>query len=173
MTMHKQRGKHKLWDNIVEFLCNLASFFLVCMLLIIVVDVLLRQLFDYPALATVSFDLVELFFVMVIFLTIPAVFLKDENIVVDVIDHLIPKRLVNCLRLLSNFLSLVFICVLLSQVMQPFLDSIRFGDHTLNLEIPKFIHAIPILISLICIIPVIIVVITRTLRAADQSKTTL
>ena len=61
-----------------------ASAFLVAMMLLTVADVLRRSLFAAPIHGT--YELVELLLTCTFFLALPAVFLRDEHIVVDVVD---------------------------------------------------------------------------------------
>ena len=59
------------------------------MMLLTTVAVLSRQLFNAPLLGLV--ELSEFALVTCIFVAMPGVFLRDENIVVDVVDHLVPR----------------------------------------------------------------------------------
>ena len=66
-----------------------SALFLAAMMLITVADVGSRALFNLPI--TGAYDLVQLFLVGTIFLSIPDVFLRDENIVIDFVDHLLVR----------------------------------------------------------------------------------
>lgn len=122
-----------------------AAVFLIAMMMISVADVSLRAAFDVPIFGT--FDLVELFLVASVFLAIPATFLREEHIVVDVIDHVAPARLIAGLRWTGTVLTLAFLILMLSQMIEPARDKIEFGEVTLELSIPKYVHWIPILIG--------------------------
>ena len=65
----------------------LAAFFLTATMMVTVADVFLRTFFSYPMRGVL--ELVELGLACTIFLALPAVFLRDEHLVVDVIDHLL------------------------------------------------------------------------------------
>jgi TRAP-type C4-dicarboxylate transport system permease small subunit len=134
-----------------------AALFLIAMMLITVIDVLLRSLFAIPIFGT--FELVELFLVATIFLALPATFLRDENVVVDLIDHLIPAGGIRWLRLLGLLLSLIFLTAMLWRMIQPALDTLEFGDQTLSLEIPKIVHWLPILFGVACTIIAVVAVV--------------
>jgi TRAP-type C4-dicarboxylate transport system permease small subunit len=142
-----------------------AALFLVAMMLITVTDVLLRSLFAIPIFGT--FELIELCLVATIFLALPATFLREENVVVDLIDHLIPNSSngIRWLRLLGLLLSLIFLAAMLWRMWQPALDTLEFGDQTLSLEIPKIVHWLPILFGVACTIVAVIAVLLRELFA--------
>ena len=55
-------------------------------MLVTVADVLLRTFFGIPVRGVL--ELVELGLACTIFVALPAVFLRDEHLVVDVVDHL-------------------------------------------------------------------------------------
>src|SRR5207245_3574603 len=89
----------------------LAAVFLAAMMLVTVADVALRAVFNRPIHGT--FELIELCLACTIFVALPAVFLRDEHLVVDVVDHLAPPAVVKLLDLFVavaslSVLSLVF-----------------------------------------------------------------
>jgi len=120
-----------------------AGLFLVAMMLITVGDVLLRWLFNFPIAGTL--DLVELFFVTSLFLAIPGVFLRDENISVDVMDNLAGRRGVAVLRYGGLMLSLLFVAALMWRIVETSAYSFGSPEVTASIEIPKWVHWLPIL----------------------------
>ncbi|MGH9788322.1 MAG: TRAP transporter small permease subunit, partial [Candidatus Acidiferrales bacterium] len=60
------------------------------MMLVIVADVVLRATFGLPVRG--QLELVELALAYTIFLALPAVFLRDAHLVVDVADHFVSAR---------------------------------------------------------------------------------
>ena len=133
-----------------------AALCLLAMMLIVVADVVLRSAFDTPLFGT--FDVVELLLVATIFLALPATFLRQENVVVDLVDYLVPAPAVAWLRVIGLLLGLSFLGLMLFYMVQPALDTLAFGDRTLSLEIPKIIHWLPILFGTGCSILAIIAV---------------
>jgi TRAP-type C4-dicarboxylate transport system permease small subunit len=105
--------------------------------------VLLRQLFNAPLLGLV--ELSELALVACIFVAMPGVFLRDENIVVDVIDHVVPPRVTHALRMIGLVLTLAFVGYTAITMIEP--ASVKFsrGQTTLVLEIDLFYFWLPIL----------------------------
>jgi len=74
-----------------------AASFLAAMVLLTVADVELRTFFSYPIRGML--ELIELGLACTIFIALPAVFLRDEHLVVDVIDHLVRPSAVRLLDL--------------------------------------------------------------------------
>lgn len=115
-----------------------AAFFLAAMMLVTVVDVTSRALFNRPI--TGAYDLVQLFLVGSVFLSIPEVFLRAENIVIDFIDHLFGRRAIDVLKAIANLLAFVMLAVLLWHMVSPALDAIRFQEISSDLAIPMGVH---------------------------------
>jgi len=120
-----------------------AAAFIFAMMMVTVADVLLRSLFSLPIFGT--FDLVELFLVAAIFLAVPETFRREEHVVVNVIDHLVPPRVTQTLRVTGIVLATGYLALILWNSVGPAYDTYRFGDETLDLGLPRFIHWIPIL----------------------------
>lgn len=115
-----------------------SAFFLAAMMLITVADVISRAVVNMPITGT--YDLVQLFLVGTIFLSIPEVFLRDENIVIDFIDHVVSRRLIGMLKLVANLGAAVFLVVLLWRMVGPALDSLRFHEISPDLSVPMIVH---------------------------------
>jgi len=115
-----------------------AAFFLAAMMMITIIDVTSRALFNRPI--TGAYDLVQLFLVGSVFFSIPSVFLHRENIVVDFIDHLLGWRAVEILKVIANLLAFVFLATLLYQMVAPARDAMRFHEVSPDLAIPMGVH---------------------------------
>jgi len=120
-----------------------AALILVFMMLLTTVAVLSRQLFDAPLLGLV--ELSELALVACIFIAMPGVFLRDENIVVDVIDHIVPPRVTRGLRMFGLVLTLAFIGFTAVTILEPAWTMFNHDRYTLVLEIDLYYFWIPIL----------------------------
>ena len=120
-----------------------AAAVLVFMMLLTTVSVVVRQLFGLSMYGTV--ELAELALVLLIFLALPGVFMRDEHIVVDLIDHLVPKRLTRALHLIGLAITLVFLIVTLYTMIDPFLYAIERPRHTMTMQIDRVYHWLPIL----------------------------
>jgi TRAP-type C4-dicarboxylate transport system permease small subunit len=111
---------------------------LVAMMLITVADVTSRALANLPI--TGAYDLVQLFLVGTVFLSIPEVFLRGENIAVDFVDHLLGPRAIDLLKMIARLLAFVFVGVLAWQMIAPALDAMRFHEVSPDLSIPMIVH---------------------------------
>lgn len=132
-----------LHRRIATAFASLAALFLAGMMLLTVADVALRHLFSYPIRGML--ELVELGLACTVFLALPAVFLRDENLVVDVIDHLAPRGAVRLLDLAGALVSLGVLVVMAWQMVPLAKAMIEFGDVTSDLSIPKLYYWIPVL----------------------------
>ncbi len=124
----------------------LAAFFLTATMMVTVADVFLRTFFGYPMRGVL--ELVELGLACTIFLALPAVFLRDEHLVVDVIDHLAKKSVVRLLDLSGAIVSLVVLAVMLWQMVPLARTMHEFGDVTSDLSLAKIWYWVPVLLGL-------------------------
>jgi TRAP-type C4-dicarboxylate transport system permease small subunit len=124
----------------------LAAFFLTATMMVTVADVFLRTFFSYPMRGVL--ELVELGLACTIFLALPAVFLRDEHLVVDVVDHLAKKSVVRLLDLAGAIVSLVVLAVMLWQMVPLARTMHEFGDVTSDLSLPKIWYWVPVLLGL-------------------------
>jgi len=115
-----------------------AAFFLAAMMMITIIDVTSRALFNRPI--TGAYDLVQLFLVGSVFLSVPSVFLRGENIVIDFIDHLLGRLAVEVLKVMANLLAFVFLASLLYQMVTPARDAMRFHEVSPDLAIPMGVY---------------------------------
>jgi TRAP-type C4-dicarboxylate transport system permease small subunit len=142
---------------------TLAAFFLAAMMLLTVADVLLRAFFSYPIQGML--ELIELGLACTIFVALPAVFLRDEHLVVDVIDHFAGPGLVRLLDLLGAVLSLVVLAVMAWQMVPLARAMHEFGDVTSDLSIPKLYYWIPVLLGIIASALTTVIFIVRWRKA--------
>jgi TRAP-type C4-dicarboxylate transport system permease small subunit len=108
------------------------------MMLVTVIDVILRAVFNFPVTGT--YDLVQLFLVGTVFLSVPDVFLQEKNIVVDFSDHIFPPIIVKLLKLVATTLGIVFLGTLIWRMVPPALDSGRYNEVSPDLSIPMVVH---------------------------------
>jgi TRAP-type C4-dicarboxylate transport system permease small subunit len=151
-------------ERLTRLLARAAAVFLGAMMMATVADVVLRSLFAYPIFGT--FDLVELFLVTLIFLGLPETFRREEHVAVDVVDHLAPERAVALLRILGALLAVALLALMLWHSVPPARDTYVFGDRTLDLGLPRYLHWIPILLGIAAAILAALAVLARSLRAA-------
>ena len=139
-----------------------AAAFLAAMVLLTVADVLLRALFNYPIRGML--ELIELGLACTIFVALPAVFLRDEHLVVDVIDHLVPARLVRLLDLAGAVVSLVVLACMGWYMLPIAQNMYEFGDVTSDLSIPRIWYWAPVLFGVVASAAATLLFVFRYLR---------
>jgi TRAP-type C4-dicarboxylate transport system permease small subunit len=139
------------------------------MMLLTVADVVLRSLFSYPIRGML--ELIELGLACTVFIALPAVFLRDEHLVVDVIDKLLKPSVVRVLDLIGALLSLGVLAVMAWQMLPLARSMHEFGDVTSDLSIPKLYYWVPVLLGVIASALATVVFIVRWRKrrgAADR-----
>ncbi|HEX9395843.1 MAG TPA: TRAP transporter small permease [Burkholderiales bacterium] len=123
-----------------------ASIALAAMMLLTVADVVLRATVNFPVRGTL--ELVELLLACTFFLALPASFLRDEHIVVDIIDGWAP-RWVPWLRRVAGMLAVLVMAAMAWQGWVAARDSAAFNDVTSDLALPRLWYWIPVLAGMI------------------------
>jgi TRAP-type C4-dicarboxylate transport system permease small subunit len=136
----------KALDIAAKALGGLAAVFLAGMMLLTVADVVLRSFFHRPIHGT--FELIELGLACAVFLALPAVFLRDENLVVDAIDPMVKPSTVRMLDLAGACVSLAVLAAMAVRMVPLARDAAQFGDVTADLSIPKLIYWVPVLLGI-------------------------
>ena len=124
-----------------------AAVCIAAMMLLTVADVALRTFFNRPLHGT--FELIELLLAGAFFFALPAAFLRDEHIVVDVIDARAPKA-VSMLKRVAGAIAFVLLFVLTWQGARAAYDTWSFGDVTMDLSLPRILYWIPVLAGFAC-----------------------
>jgi TRAP-type C4-dicarboxylate transport system permease small subunit len=135
------------WRDIPARICgSLAAVFLAAMMLLTVADVTLRAFFNLPIRGT--YELIELLLTGTFFVALPAVFLRDDNIVVELIDGIAPRQ-VPLLKRIAEGLAVLVLAVMAWQAWIAAADAIAFNDETADLGLPKALHWIALLVGVI------------------------
>jgi TRAP-type C4-dicarboxylate transport system permease small subunit len=116
------------------------------MMLLTVADVTLRAFFNLPIRGT--YELIELLLTGTFFVALPAVFLRDDHIVVETIDSLAPRQ-VPLLKRIGEALAVLVLAVMAWQGWLAAADTIAFNDVTADLGLPKSLHWIALLTGVI------------------------
>jgi TRAP-type C4-dicarboxylate transport system permease small subunit len=144
---HETGADPRDWRGTAAKICGrVAAGFLATMMLLTVADVVSRTLLNTPIRGVV--ELVELCLACTFFLALPASFLRSENLVVDVIDGLAPRRV----PLLKRAAAVLAVIVLAMMGWQSWLvarDSLAFGDVTSDLALSRILYWIPVLAGII------------------------
>jgi TRAP-type C4-dicarboxylate transport system permease small subunit len=117
------------------------------MMLLTVADVLLRAFFGYPVRGML--ELIELGLACTVFLGMPAVFLRKEHLVVDVIDQLTGPAVVRLLDLGAALVSFGLLAFMAWQMVPVARGMYDFGDVTSDLSIPKIYYWVPVLLGVV------------------------
>jgi len=132
------------WRGRLAMACGYVSAIAVAgMMLITVADVFLRAVFNLPIRGTL--EIVELLLAASFFLALPATFLRDEHIVVDMIDRRVGHGTVGMLKRIAALISVVLLSILAWQGWIAAKDTLEFNDVTSDLSIPKIYYWVPIL----------------------------
>jgi TRAP-type C4-dicarboxylate transport system permease small subunit len=135
------------WRWVASSLCGwIAAGFLTAIMLLTVADVVLRAAFNLPIRGV--YDLVELLLAFTFFMALPAVFLRDQHILVNVIDDLAP-RVVPVFKRTAEVLAIPVFALLVWQAWLAAVDSYEFHDVTGDLGLPRTLHWSAVLIGLI------------------------
>ena len=135
------------WRNTIATACGAAAgLFLVAMMLLTVADVAMRAVSNTPIRGT--FELIELLLACSFFLALPAVFLRDEHLVVDVIDPVAP-RWVPRLRRFAEVIAIPVLALMAWEGFKAARETLVFNDVTSDLAIHRLWYWIPVLIGLI------------------------
>jgi len=119
---------------------------LAAMMLITVLDVILRAAINKPIRGTL--EIVELLLTCTFFLALPASFLREEHIVVDVVDGF-AARWVPLLRRIAGVLGVVVLALMAWQGAIAARDTLLFSDVTSDLALPRIWYWVPVLAGMI------------------------
>jgi TRAP-type C4-dicarboxylate transport system permease small subunit len=137
----------KRWRELASSFCGwIAAVFLAAMMLLTVADVTLRAVFNMPIRGV--YELVELMLAYTFFVALPAVFLRDDNILVGVIDDLAP-RWVPALKRFAAVLAVVILAVMAWQGWLAAYDAFEFNDVTADLGLSRLLHWTALLVGVV------------------------
>jgi TRAP-type C4-dicarboxylate transport system permease small subunit len=124
-----------------------AATALLIMVLALVADVAMANLFKHPINGT--FDFVESTLVVMVFMGFPATFLRGGHIAVDVIDHFVSPATTARLKYLAVVVSLLFVLFFAWQMVTPALDAFKFGERKQELGLPLWALWIPMILGFV------------------------
>ena len=126
---------------ISRLLGYLAATFLAAMVLLTTADVVLRSVFAYPIRGML--ELIELGLACTIFVALPAVFLREEHLAVDVLKR---SRFFDRAGAVVSLVVLAF----MGWMMLPNArNMMEFGDVTSDLSIPRLWYWVPVLFGVL------------------------
>lgn len=131
-------------------------------------DVAARALFRAPLSGAV--DIVEMMVLCSAFLGLPEICLRDEQIRVDIVDTLVPPRVLDALKALGLLATIGFMGLLAFNVMRPLTDAWQFGDIKPDTGFPLYPLYALVLFCLIAAIATTAVVLIRTFRSGGAAR---
>jgi len=135
-----------LRSGVAKICGRLAAVSLAAMMLVTVADVVLRAAINKPIRGTL--EIVELLLTCTFFLALPASFLREDHIVVDVVDGMAP-RWVPLLRRIAGVLAVLVMAAMAWQGGIAARDTLMFHDVTSDLALPRIWYWVPVLAGMI------------------------
>ena len=123
-----------------------AALALAAMMLLTVADVALRSLCNYPMRGML--EIIELLLACSFFIALPASFLRDEHILVDMIDPYAPAW-VPMLKRIAALVTLIVTAAMEWLGWKNAQDTLIFNDVTSDLSIPRIYYWVPVLLGLV------------------------
>jgi TRAP-type C4-dicarboxylate transport system permease small subunit len=113
---------------------GIASLALVAMMLVVVADVTLRFAFNIPLRG--AYDMVSAFLLVMVFFGIGPVIAYGREILIDLLDKVVPGAVLRGLRLIAAIGTLAVFLFIGWSMYAPARDAFRYGDRSLELGLP-------------------------------------
>jgi len=124
----------KLIARIASLQLKLAMLAVLTMCVVTVTDVFLKYVFNRPIEG--AYDLVESLLPVVVFYGLPATLLRRQNIVIDLVDHVVSARWVRVLTAASDFVVLGLLVAIAWAFLAPAKLAFDYGDRKIELGLP-------------------------------------
>lgn len=131
MTRHKA---YALLEKLRVAQLRLASVALIVLMCVTLADVFLRYVFNAPVRG--SYDMVESMLVVFVFHGMSTALLQRRNIVIDLIDSLSHRYIVNALIRISDLLTILVLLLFAYAMLKPAMQAYAYGDLKLELRVP-------------------------------------
>jgi TRAP-type C4-dicarboxylate transport system permease small subunit len=116
---------------------RLAMLALGVMMMIIVADVSMRYVFGSPIHG--AYDVVEVSLLVFVFHGLSACFLARQNIVIDLIDNVVPVSVTRALVRISDLLTVCLLALMIWAMIPPAQQAFEYGDKKLELGLKLWI----------------------------------
>jgi len=131
--MNRQTAYNAL-DRLRVAQLRLASVALIVMMAATLADVFMRYAFNNPIRGTYEF--VEAMMVLFVFNGMSTAFLQRRNIVIDLIDSIVPRFIVAALIRLADLLTVATVAMFAYAMLKPALQSYSYGEVKMELQVP-------------------------------------
>lgn len=121
-------------DAYFDLILALSMLSIILMMLIVVADVVCRNLLNAPIHG--SYELVEVFLVSSIFLALSNVIANKQEITIDIIDGMLPSSAVRVLKAAADCISMVVLVFIFWSMLRPAHESYQYGEMKLELGLP-------------------------------------
>lgn len=126
----------RLTDHVSLFAANMAAFVLLLLVVLTCIDVIGRYFFNNPLVGAV--EMVQICMGLIVFLSFPIMFLRNDHIVVDLIPQFGKGRLAWLVAILFLLVTVVVAVVLGDRVYDYAIRAWEDGDITEYLRIPRY-----------------------------------
>ena len=124
----------KFSDRLSHIWHIVSSIALVVMMLVVVADVALRFLFNLPVRG--AYDIVSVCLLVMVFFGIAPVIYRGKEIVIDLVDTTLPPTALRALRTIATCMAICVLMFIAWSMFGPTLDAWRYGDRSLELNLP-------------------------------------
>jgi TRAP-type C4-dicarboxylate transport system permease small subunit len=146
----------------------LAAAALVILMLVTVVDVFMRYVFNQPIRA--SLDTVEVMLLVFVFNGMAVGFFGRRHVVIDLLDGVFGPRITPVLVRIADLLSVLCLGLLAWAMLLPARQAFQYGDTKMELPIPIYLLWIVALASLVGTLFCAIVVLVARPAAAGHGR---
>jgi TRAP-type C4-dicarboxylate transport system permease small subunit len=141
---------------------------LIVVVTVTLADVLASEVWGSPFSGV--YDVVQVATGICVFLAMPAVFLSDSNIRVEIVDMLAAHPVIRLLRTTALLASLVFLSILLCSTLLQARDALRYRSQFFEIGVSHLAVWLPIIGSTLISILCVLVVLFRTFAATNGEK---
>lgn len=163
--MKVDTGRQPLLARLLHLVASLA---LVVMMLVVVADVVLRQFFNMPVKG--AYDIVEIALLVMVFFGIGPVIARGGEILIDLIDALVPHGMLRVLGVVSAVGTLAVFGFLGWSMAGPARDAYRYGDISLELFLPVWWLWVVAFVGLAGIVACTLIALVGALRGGGGDK---
>jgi TRAP-type C4-dicarboxylate transport system permease small subunit len=134
--MANRTGPVGLVERLQRAQLRLGSVALIVLMMVTVVDVFLRYVFNSPVRG--SYDIVECMLLIFVFNGMAAAFFGRRNISIDIIDSFIAARAIAVLIRIADALSVLVLLLIFWAMINPAIQIYQYGDVKLDSQIPIY-----------------------------------
>lgn len=153
--------------KLVGLLTVLSGAALAIVVLANLADILAAEVWGAPLPQT--FDITRIGMGISVFLALPAVFLADGNVRVDIVDFFLSSRGIRLLRINAHLATIVFLATLIWAMSYPARDAFLYGDSFYEIGVPHLVVWVPILAGAVISLVYEVIVLWRLVFSASKA----